>query len=98
SQIYTLSLHDALPISESVLSKSWVQQTVKFEHEVTHQQMLDYYREHAKDYDFLAECRWEQLTMRFDAQPSKAAAYAALAHAGNRSEEHTSELQSQSNL
>lgn len=69
--------------AETVLCKSWVQQSVEFNQLVTHEQMLLYYQQHVAEYSFPAECRWEQLMTRFDQFPTKAAAYAALANAGN---------------
>lgn len=69
--------------AETVLCKSWLAQSAKFDGEVTHEQMLQYYQGHMKDYEFPAECRWEQLMMRFDRFPSKGAAFTALAQAGN---------------
>ncbi|MBL9090158.1 MAG: peptidylprolyl isomerase [Planctomycetaceae bacterium] len=70
--------------AEQVLRNSWISQSVKIDQEVTHKQMLDYYYEHAKQYDLQAQARWEQITMRFDRFSSKAEAYAALAQAGNQ--------------
>ncbi len=69
--------------AETVLCKSWLSESAKYEAEVTHEQMLQYYHAHAADYEFPAECRWEQISMRFEKSPSKAEAFAALARAGN---------------
>src|SRR2546430_13395748 len=62
TEIYTLSLHDALPISDS--------------RRAYRARLLEYLRAHAAELDADSQRRL----------------------AGNRSEEHTSELQSQSNL
>lgn len=69
---------------ERMLAMSWVQQNVKYDEEVTHEQMLAYYQEHAKDYDNAGRVRWQHLQVRFDKHPSKQAAYAVLADAGNK--------------
>lgn len=70
--------------AEQVLRNSWLQQSVKVNQDVTHEELLAYYHDHAKDYELIAQARWEQLTMRFDKFPGKAEAYAAIAAAGNQ--------------
>lgn len=70
--------------AEQVLQNSWLAQSVKVEQEVTHEDMLRYYQEHAKEYEFESKARWEQISIRFDRHPSKAEAYAAIAAAGNQ--------------
>ena len=70
--------------ADQVLQNSWMAQSVKIEQEVTHEDMLRYYHEHAKEYEFEAKARWEQISIRFDRFPSKAEAYAAIAAAGNQ--------------
>ncbi|MBL8825474.1 MAG: peptidylprolyl isomerase, partial [Planctomycetaceae bacterium] len=69
---------------ERMLAMSWVQQKVKFDEEITHEQMLAYYQQHVTDYDFTGRVRWQHLQVRFDKFPNKQAAYAALAEAGNK--------------
>ncbi|MBA4020385.1 MAG: hypothetical protein C0483_24755 [Pirellula sp.] len=70
--------------AEQVLQNSWLSQSVKVEQEVTHADMLRYYQEHSKEYEFEAKARWEQISIRFDRHPTKAEAYAAIAAAGNQ--------------
>jgi hypothetical protein len=69
--------------AETVLFKSWLQQSAEYSKQVTHEEMLEHYQKHIADYEFIAECKWEQLTARFDKFPSKAEAYQNLAHWGN---------------
>jgi len=70
--------------AESVLRSSWINQTVKSTQEVTHMQMLDYYQKHLTDYDTEAHSKWEQISIKFERMPSKEAAFAEIAKAGNR--------------
>ena len=70
---------------ERMLAMSWVQQNVKVDEEVTHEQMLAYYQQHAKDYDKSGRARWQQIQVRFDRYPGgKGEAYSALAQIGNQ--------------
>jgi parvulin-like peptidyl-prolyl isomerase len=69
--------------AEMVLSSSWINQNVHVSQDVPHAEMLQYYQNHSAEYDIPAEARWEQITVRFDSFPTKAAAYGALAAAGN---------------
>ncbi len=68
---------------ERILGQSMLGQTIDYQPEVTHQEMLDYYRENAEDYEIAARARWEKLTVRFERFPSRAEAWAALAEMGN---------------
>ena len=68
---------------ERILGQSVLGQKIEYEPEVTHQEMLDYYREQAADYERPARARWEKLTVRFDRFPNKGEAWAALAQMGN---------------
>jgi parvulin-like peptidyl-prolyl isomerase len=69
---------------ERQLAMYWVFQQVKSDQEITHQQMVDFYKKNAASYDEPACARWEQIQVRFDQFPSKGEAYRALAEAGNR--------------
>lgn len=68
---------------ERVLGQSVLGQKINYEPEVTHQEMLDHYHAHAAEFDRPAQARWEKLSVRFDRFPSRAEAWAALAHLGN---------------
>ncbi|QDV72195.1 peptidylprolyl isomerase [Botrimarina mediterranea] len=67
----------------TMIARSWLQQAVKIDREVTHEQLIEFYREHESDYDQPERVRWEELMVRFDKHPSKSEAYAALALLGN---------------
>jgi hypothetical protein len=67
----------------TMIARSWLQQSVKINKEVTHEQLIEFYREHESDYDQPERVRWEELMVRFDKHPSKSEAYAALALLGN---------------
>ena len=70
--------------AEQVLAKEMIRQNVKRDEEVTHDQMLAYYREHQPDYYVPAKAKWEQLESHFDKFPSKAEAYEAMVEMGNK--------------
>lgn len=67
-----------------MIARSWLTESAEYEQEVTHRQMLEYYREHQEDYAFPARVRWEELVVRFDKHASKAAAWRAIAELGNQ--------------
>jgi parvulin-like peptidyl-prolyl isomerase len=69
--------------SEHKLGSETVRKQVNLKPEVTHQEMLDYYRDHAADYAVPAKARFEILTVYFDKFPSRADAYNAIAAMGN---------------
>ncbi|MEO1495889.1 MAG: peptidyl-prolyl cis-trans isomerase [Planctomycetota bacterium] len=66
------------------IASAWLTESVSFDEEVTHEQMLDYYREHRADYDFDAQAKWEELMVRFDRHPTKREAWAAICVLGNQ--------------
>lgn len=69
---------------ERTLSAQWVVQKIKVNDEVGHEEMLAWYQEHLADFERPARARWEQLTVRVANYPSRQAARAALAQAGNQ--------------
>jgi hypothetical protein len=60
-----------------------VRDQVNLNPEVSHQEMIDYYREHISEFGIQAKARFEVLTVRFDRFPSKEAAWQAIAAMGN---------------
>ena len=68
---------------EYKLGRSTVGKHINFNPEITHQEMLDYYREHAADYAVPAKVRFEILTAKFSNYPTPADAENALAAMGN---------------
>jgi parvulin-like peptidyl-prolyl isomerase len=69
--------------AEQVLAQQMLRRNVNYEPEISHEEMLTYYREHAEDYAVPAKARWEQLEVHFDKFPNKAEAWRALAIMGN---------------
>ena len=68
---------------ERSMALKWVDENVRNTEEITHDEMLDYYREHQSDFEHPGRARWEQLTVRFSNHPDKTEAFAALARMGN---------------
>ena len=69
---------------QQTLAQQWVRQHVKFNEEITHEQMLEYYRGHLEEFDRPAQTVWEQLCVQFVDQPSVEEAKAVIAGMGNR--------------
>jgi hypothetical protein len=69
---------------QRVLAQQWLHEQVKPNDEITHDQMLEYYRERAADFDHPARVRWKELMVRFSDYGGKAEAGAAIAHMGNQ--------------
>jgi hypothetical protein len=68
---------------EQMVGRLAVQKNVDINPEVTHDELLDYYRRHSQDYDVKARARWERLTVRFDRFASREEAYQAMVRMGN---------------
>jgi len=69
---------------QEALAQQWIQQNVKFNEEITHAQMLEYYREHIEDFDRPAQTIWEHLTVHFSNHPNTDEARAKIARMGNQ--------------
>lgn len=69
---------------EGLLARKWMFMQLKLNEEITRDEMLDYYRAHAAEYEHEAKARWEQLTVKVSAAQPKATAYAKLAQLGNQ--------------
>ena len=70
--------------AERMLAQQWLRQQIKKDEEVRHEDIVAWYREHLEEYDLSAKTRWEQLTVRFDRYPDKAAAWGEIARMGNQ--------------
>ena len=68
---------------EYKLGRSTVGKHINFKPEITHQEMLDYYHEHAADYAVPAKVRFEILTARYSNFPTPADAERAVGAMGN---------------
>lgn len=69
---------------ERSLASMWQHRQIKIDEEVTHQEMVDYYRAHAADYEKQPQARWEQLTASFSKHNSESEAFGLLAAWGNQ--------------
>lgn len=70
--------------TEQILSRELIRQKVNKEPEVSHLEMLDYYRANQKDYERDARVRWEEVCVWFKDYNTKAEAYREIANMGNR--------------
>ncbi len=62
----------------------FLQQKIKSDAEVTHQELLQYYRDHAQDYQIQARARWEQVMVRNENFKSADEAMNSIVEMGNR--------------
>lgn len=69
--------------AEQVMAYEMIRENVKRDQEVTHQEMLDYYRGHEDEFRVEARARWEHLCARFSEFPDKDAAWRATVEMGN---------------
>ena len=69
--------------AEQLAAAQWKQRNTKNDREISHDDLVSYYREHLDDYRIKAKCRWEQLTARNDETGSKQASYKMVAQMGN---------------
>lgn len=70
--------------SQQQLTRFFLSRQLSSKTEVTHQEMLDKYRENIASYEIPAKCRWEQLMIRFDRSESRDAAKKQLSELGNQ--------------
>jgi parvulin-like peptidyl-prolyl isomerase len=68
---------------EQQLGRAMLGKVINYKPEITHEEMLAYYKEHAKDFDIPAKASWEQLSVKFENHPSKEAAWQKLSGMGN---------------
>ena len=69
--------------AERSLGQQQVREAVNFKPDVTHQEMLDYYRDETQEFEVPAKARWQQLTVRFGRAGGEAPAGQAIAEMGN---------------
>ena len=75
--------HEKQAFIERAIAQQWVFEKIKKEDEVTHEELLDYYREHATEYDHPTRIRWEHLEVTFAKHPNKREAWQLMATMGN---------------
>ncbi len=68
---------------ERAMAMKWRDENISDTGEITHDDMLDYYREHQEGYEHAARARWEQVSVLFSKHPDKAQAFDAIARMGN---------------
>jgi hypothetical protein len=68
---------------EQTLGRAMLGKHINYKPEVTHEEMLAYYKEHADEFKVDGKASWEQLSVRFEKHPSKEAAWQKLAEMGN---------------
>lgn len=68
---------------EQVAAREMIRRQAGEDAEVTHDDLLAYYREHLDEYSFESKARWEHLMTRFNRFPSRREAYNALREMGN---------------
>lgn len=69
---------------EKYIASQWVQEQIKLNQEIPHEDLLDYYRTHLSDYEYKADARWQQIKVYFDKFSSRAEARIAIARMGNK--------------
>src|SRR6185436_8062060 len=69
--------------AEFKISHEMRRRNVKTTAEITHDQMLEYYRSHHDEYAITAKARWEQLSIYFSRCSSREQALEQIAEMGN---------------
>ena len=68
---------------EREVVRFWVRSRVKFNEEVSPDEMMQYYQAHLADYDYPTQAKWEELMVRKGRFAEPAQAFAELARMGN---------------
>ena len=68
---------------EQVMAVEALRQNINVNQEVTHDEMLSYYRDNAEEFAIRARTKWQHLMTRFSRNPSREAAWRSLADMGN---------------
>ncbi len=69
---------------ERTIAGEWLRQLAPQAKSATHEEMLAYYQAHAKDYEYPAQVKWEEVAIRFDrVGGNRKAAWQACANLGN---------------
>jgi hypothetical protein len=69
--------------AERVLGQQGLRDSIDTDPEVTHKEMLEYYKTHSEEFQVPAHARWEQITILFKNVPDKVKAGAMIAEIGN---------------
>ena len=69
---------------ERTVAGEWLKQRIPKPKPVTHEQMLEHYQEHLKDYEYPSQVQWEELMVRLDRfGGDRSKAWQAIAGMGN---------------
>jgi hypothetical protein len=52
--------------NEKTIAGEWLRQRIPKPQPITYEELLAYYQDHLKEYEFPAQARWEELVVRFD--------------------------------
>lgn len=69
--------------AEYAFGQSAIRQKINFQPEITHAEMVAYYREHEAEFRVPHRAQWEQLTALFQRFPNEEAAWNAICQMGN---------------
>jgi len=69
--------------TERIVAHQWIQQQTTTDEEISHEEMLAYYHDHAAEFEHSARARWEQLMIRKSPHQTAAEARATLGRMGN---------------
>ncbi len=72
-----------IQFTEKTVAGEWLRQRMPKPKPISHEEMLAYYQDHTKEYEYPAQARWEELCVRFDRTGGRDAAWQALAEMGN---------------
>lgn len=68
---------------ERTMAAQWVRQKIDMDEEITHIEMLNYYKQNAEEFEFPAKARWEQLMVSYGGKRTRGEAYRELCRLGN---------------
>ena len=69
--------------TESAVGQAAMSQKINFQPEITHAQMVTYYREHESEFQVETRAQWEQMTVLFQRFPNEQAAFKAICEMGD---------------
>lgn len=69
---------------EQMLTRQWIREKVSINEHVSHDELLEYYRENLESFARPARVRWQQLVLDISRYPSEREAWQQLAHLGNQ--------------
>lgn len=70
--------------TEKTVAQEWIRQKMPKPKPISHEELLAYYQDHVKEYEYPSQVRWEELMVRFDrVEGGRDGAWKALAEMGN---------------